>query len=408
MQAAIRELLCKLGEVTNNPSLQQQMLVAAFTYMRTAMPQVDRRVRPTNMGLCRLMADLLVCFWDQPFGAESVLAAYVTIGMPNQSHTAVQNLLLSSLHSAAATAEEWRYIGQHALPLLVPTWVQFGKSGMRECIGGVDVGADLPEIEAFVTILARYGQTRPCADPSPYPESAALATFQMLYHIVWKLVLEQQKSERAGRTALQSQLMGGDAAGPGFLALGREVDDDASQRLLELTKSLGLLQAQVEMSVPKVQRMWADPGWCVVMLPALKSFTQDTKIKASLKTWLNLLRAKRIMPEQSLDAVLGCFTAPQVATNSGHGFDTAAHSNGQSAHASSSSSAATSSDEDFDYKYGMDEDMTDEDVTDEDVADAEWGAPESAGAVDFEELMRNFVRRTALATNDMEGGEEVE
>lgn len=86
-------------------------------------------------GLCRLMADLLVCFWDQPFGAESVLAAYVTIGMPNQSHTAVQNLLLSSLHSAAATAEEWRYIGQHALPLLVPTWVQFGKSGMRECIG---------------------------------------------------------------------------------------------------------------------------------------------------------------------------------------------------------------------------------------------------------------------------------
>ena len=81
------------------------------------------------------MADLLVCFWDQPFGAESVLAAYVTIGMPNQSHTAVQNLLLSSLHSAAATAEEWRYIGQHALPLLVPTWVQFGKSGMRECIG---------------------------------------------------------------------------------------------------------------------------------------------------------------------------------------------------------------------------------------------------------------------------------
>ncbi len=67
----------------------------------------------------------------------------------------------------------------------------------------------------------------------------------MLYHIVWKLVLEQQKSERAGRTALQSQLMGGDAAGPGFLALGREVDDDASQRLLELTKSLGLLQAQV-------------------------------------------------------------------------------------------------------------------------------------------------------------------
>ncbi len=98
----------------------------------------------------------------------------------------------------------------------------------------------------------------------------------------------------------------------------------------------------------------------------------------------------------------------QVATNSGHGFDTAAHSNGQSAHASSSSSAATSSDEDFDYKYGMDEDMTDEDVTDEDVADAEWGAPESAGAVDFEELMRNFVRRTALATNDMEGGEEVE
>lgn len=59
MQAAIRELLCKLGEVTNNPSLQQQMLVAAFTYMRTAMPQVDRRVRPTNM-VCILRTFALV------------------------------------------------------------------------------------------------------------------------------------------------------------------------------------------------------------------------------------------------------------------------------------------------------------------------------------------------------------
>ncbi len=98
----------------------------------------------------------------------------------------------------------------------------------------------------------------------------------------------------------------------------------------------------------------------------------------------------------------------QVPANSRQGPDTAAHSNGQSAHASSSSSAATSSDEDFDYEYVTDEDMTDEDMTDEDVADAEWGASESAGAVDFEALMRNFVRRTALATNDMEGGEGVE
>ena len=57
--------------------------------------------------------------------------------------------------------------------------------------------------------------------------------------------MEQQKSERAGRAALQSQLMGGDAAGPGFLALGCDADDDASQRLLELTESLGLVQAQV-------------------------------------------------------------------------------------------------------------------------------------------------------------------
>ena len=67
----------------------------------------------------------------------------------------------------------------------------------------------------------------------------------MLYHLIWKLVLEQQKSERAGRAALQSQFMGADAAGPRFVALGRDVDDDASQRLLELTESLGLLQAQV-------------------------------------------------------------------------------------------------------------------------------------------------------------------
>ncbi len=105
------------------------------------------------------MADLLVCFWDQPLDAERALAAYVTIGMPNQSHTAVQNLLLGSLHSAATTAEDWRYIGQHALPLVLPTWVQFGETGMRECISGVDLELDLPDMETFVTIL---GNSQTC------------------------------------------------------------------------------------------------------------------------------------------------------------------------------------------------------------------------------------------------------
>lgn len=81
--------------------------------------------------------------------------------------------------------------------------------------------------------------------------------------------------------------------------------------------------------------------------PALKCFMQDAKIMASLKTSLELLRAKYIMPKQSLDAVLGCFTAPQIAANSGHSSDTAAQSNGESVHASRASSDATSSDEDF-------------------------------------------------------------
>ncbi len=95
---------------------------------------------------------------------------------------------------------------------------------------------------------AQYRQTRPNGDTSPYPESAALATFQMLYHLIWKLVLEQRKRERAGRTALQSQCMGGDAqhaAGPRFLMLGCDVDDDVSQRLQETSESLDRLQAQV-------------------------------------------------------------------------------------------------------------------------------------------------------------------
>ncbi len=86
----------------------------------------------------------------------------------------------------------------------------------------------------------------------------------------------------------------------------------------------------------------------------------------------------------------------QVAANSGHASDIAAQSHGQSAHANSSSSAATSSDEDSDY------------VTGEDETDAEWEVPDSAGAVDFEALMCNFVRRTTLATNYMEGDEGVE
>ncbi len=60
--------------------------------------------------------------------------------------------------------------------------------------------------------------------------------------------------------------------------------------------------------------MWADPRWRLVMVPALNSFMQDSRIKASLETCLDLLRAKIIMPKQSLDAVLGCFTAPQVCS----------------------------------------------------------------------------------------------
>jgi len=119
------------------------------------------------------MADLLVCFWDQPFDADRALAAYVTIGMPNQSHTAVQNLLLSLLNSAASTAEDWRYIGQHALPLVLPTWVQFGESGMRECISGVDLEVDLPDMEAFVTIL---GDSQTCG------LLACLLAFLLLIH----------------------------------------------------------------------------------------------------------------------------------------------------------------------------------------------------------------------------------
>ncbi len=71
----------------------------------------------------------------------------------------LQNLLLGSLHSAATNAEDWRYIGQHALPLMLPTWVQFGESGMRECISGVDLELDLPDVEAFVTIL---GDSQTC------------------------------------------------------------------------------------------------------------------------------------------------------------------------------------------------------------------------------------------------------
>ncbi len=59
MQATIRELLCKLGEVTDNPSLQQQMLVAALTYMRTAVRQANHRVRPKLM-VCLLRTFALV------------------------------------------------------------------------------------------------------------------------------------------------------------------------------------------------------------------------------------------------------------------------------------------------------------------------------------------------------------
>ena len=63
------------------------------------------------------------------------------------------------LLSAATTAEDWRYIGQHVLPLVLPTWVQFGENGMRECISGDDLELDLPDMEAFVSIL---GDSQTC------------------------------------------------------------------------------------------------------------------------------------------------------------------------------------------------------------------------------------------------------
>jgi len=59
MQATVRELLCKLGEVTDNPSLQQQMLVAALTYMRTAMRQANCRAMPMMVCILRIFALVL-------------------------------------------------------------------------------------------------------------------------------------------------------------------------------------------------------------------------------------------------------------------------------------------------------------------------------------------------------------
>jgi len=83
-------------------------------------------------GLSKLLTDLVARYWQG--GAKAVVAhpAFPHIGLPNQE---LPNQRLCLLHLANITpigAEDWRYFGKHALPLVLKTWVEMTNSSMRQ------------------------------------------------------------------------------------------------------------------------------------------------------------------------------------------------------------------------------------------------------------------------------------
>ena len=82
------------------------------------------------------MTDLVARYWQGDLKGDP--SAYCHIGLPNQDLINQRVCLLHLANTTPLEAEDWRYFGKHALPLVLKTWLELANNSMRQYSAGTE------------------------------------------------------------------------------------------------------------------------------------------------------------------------------------------------------------------------------------------------------------------------------
>lgn len=102
------------------------------------------------------MTDLVARYWQG--GTPTVVPhpAYSHIGLPIQDLVDQKLCLLHLANTTTIGAEDWRYFGKHALPLVLGTWVELANSSMKQYHAATEVLQILTITEYITTLCESY------------------------------------------------------------------------------------------------------------------------------------------------------------------------------------------------------------------------------------------------------------
>jgi len=128
---------------TNTSDLRQNVLLKLnkwwltvqcsgfFGLLRSIAKPIDKFARQLHdrsagwwclQGLSKLMTDLVTRYWQG--GLDGDPSAYCHIGLPDLSLDHQRLLLLHLATTTPTGAQDWRYFGKHAVPLVLQSWVK--------------------------------------------------------------------------------------------------------------------------------------------------------------------------------------------------------------------------------------------------------------------------------------------
>ena len=108
-------------------------------------------------GLSKLMTDLVTRYWQG--GLDGDPSAYCHIGLPdlNLDH---QRLLLLHLATTTPTgAQDWRYFGKHAVPLVLQSWVKLANYWMKHKHAGSQKDILITNMQMHIPALCESWET---------------------------------------------------------------------------------------------------------------------------------------------------------------------------------------------------------------------------------------------------------
>ena len=102
------------------------------------------------------MTDLIAHHWQGGADAAVFHPAYSHIGLPNQDLINPRLCLLHLANTTPTEAADWRYFGQHALPLVLKTWVEMANNSMRQYCAGKQAIQISSAAEYITTLCESY------------------------------------------------------------------------------------------------------------------------------------------------------------------------------------------------------------------------------------------------------------